>query len=229
MVATRRLYLAHLAVQQIGPAFAFAENDALPGLFPMHQPEQQLKFLVRIDGEVELANIVDGDPVRRQVDVDRFVHVALGQPQNRGRHRGGQQQRLPFGRALAQNAFDVGPKTDVEHAVGFIEDDIANPAQLQGAARQVIEHAAGRADGDAEARTHGGELLMKALAAINRHRLAMAVGNELACLLTYLDNELAGWSQHQWPAAPVRSCHARNSGTAAERPPFSRFPSGPDR
>ena len=83
--------------------------------------------------------------------MERVDHVALGQPQHRRRQRRRQQQRLPLLRAAAQDALDVRPEADVEHAVGLVEDDVADVVERQGAARQVVEHPARRADDDVAA------------------------------------------------------------------------------
>ena len=60
---------------------------------------------------------------RREIHDLRFDHVASGEPLDALIDRRAKQQRLPFFGALPQDFFDVGPKADVEHAVGFVEHD----------------------------------------------------------------------------------------------------------
>ena len=52
-----------------------------------------------------------------------------------------------------------GPEADVEHAVGLVEHDVADAVEVQGAAGQVIEHAARGADDEIDALLQGAELL----------------------------------------------------------------------
>ena len=109
--------------------------------------------------------------------MDRLDHVALRQPQHRRRHRRRQQQRLPLRRAAAEDALDVGPEADVEHAVGLVEDDVADVVERQRAARQVVEDAAGRADDEIDAAPKSrSSLLLEALAAVDGHTVAGGVG-----------------------------------------------------
>ena len=77
------------------------------------------------------------------------------------------QQRLPRRRAAPQDLLDVGPKADVEHPVGFVEDDELELAEIERAAGHVVEHAAGRADDDLRPFAELFDLLADRLAAID--------------------------------------------------------------
>ena len=125
----------------------------------------------------------------------RLDHVALRESQDRRRHRGREQQRLPCRRAAAKDAFDVGAETDVEHAVGFVEDDEADVVEADGAAREVVEDAAGRADDERTTAFEGVELLADALAAVDGDGAAIGMGREFGGLFGNLDDEFAGRRQ----------------------------------
>ena len=56
---------------------------------------------------------------------------------------------------LAEDPLDVGPEPDVEHPVGLVEDDVEDVAQVERPALDVVEHAAGGADDDVDARGPG--------------------------------------------------------------------------
>ena len=100
-------------------------------------------------------------------------------------------------RAAAQDRLDVGAEADVEHAVGFVEDDVADLVERQGAAA-----AGGRGRGRACRRRRrtpcvsGGQLLPDALAAVDRRRQRQfGVRRELDGFLGDLDDEFAGRGQ----------------------------------
>ncbi len=67
--------------------------------------------------------------------------------------------------SFAQNALDVGAKADVEHAVGFVEHDVDDVAQIKRSSFDVVENAAGRADHDVDAASQGANLALDRLAA----------------------------------------------------------------
>src|SRR5262249_18427336 len=100
-------------------------------------------------------------------------------------------------RTPTQNLLDVGPEADVEHAIGLVEDDVADAVEGQGATRQMIEDAARRADGQGEAFLHLGKLLAEALTAVNGNGPAVAARRQLAGFLADLDHQLAGRCQHK--------------------------------
>ncbi len=98
-------------------------------------------------------------------------------------------------RAAAENFFDVGAKADVEHAVGLVEDDDFQIAQLQRAAGEMIENAAGRADDDFGAAAQFIDLSANGLTAVEGDGMQFAAVRELDNFFTDLDGKLAG--RHQ--------------------------------
>ena len=192
--------------------------------------QQQVELPVLVHGDVRLADVLDRELVRRQVDVDRVDHVALGQPQHRRRQRGRQQQRLPLLRAAAQDLLDVGAEADVEHAVGLVEDDVADAVERQRAAARWSRTRPGRADDDGDAlasarRAAGGSA--------GRRRSARSgnagSGASLLASSRDLDDQLAGRRQDEGLRARARCCRASRSGTAAGTRRSCRCRSGPGR
>ena len=59
----------------------------------------------------------------------------------------------------------------------------------------MVEDASWRADDDVHALTHESELLVKTLAAVDRHGLAVPAGKQLAGLFTDLHDQFAGGGQ----------------------------------
>ena len=76
---------------------------------------------------------------------------ALGELADVGADGGREQQRLVRVGHLAEDPLDVGPEPDVEHPVGLVEDDVEDVAQVERAALDVVDDAAGGADDDVDA------------------------------------------------------------------------------
>src|SRR5262245_25976585 len=123
--------VAELLVESIGRSLPLAKDDALPRILPVKDSQQEPEFPLFIHGNERLPNLLDRQLFWRQIDVDRIAHVSLSKPQNRRRQSRRQEQSLALFRAAAQDLFDVRPKTDVEHAIGFIEDDVADEVKRQ--------------------------------------------------------------------------------------------------
>ena len=172
--------------EPVGPAPGASEDDALPGPVALEQQQEQVKLLVGRDRDVVLLDRLDRDLVLRQVDLDRLVHVPMGQLPDVGIDRCRQQQRLPWGRQLAEDSLDVGPEPDVEHAIGLVEHDVNNIAQIKRSAFDVVEHAARGAHDQVDASRKCANLFFNRLAAENAanrhggpHRQLLQLGDDL--------------------------------------------------
>ena len=130
------------------PRLVRQKTIACSGLLALEQLDEQVEFLLVVDREVELLDRLDGLGLGREVHHLGVAHVRAGQPFDRRGDRGAQQQRLPLLGAAAEDFFDVGPEADVEHPVGLVEHDDLEVAQIERAAADEVEHAAGRADDD---------------------------------------------------------------------------------
>ena len=181
----------------VGAALRATENDRLSRLLAGHQPLEQIEFPLRIDREIKLVNRLDRDVLRRKIERFGIPHVPLGQPLDRRRHRGAQQQCLPRSGALAQNLFDVGPKADIEHPIGFIEDDEFQIAEIESPAAQMVDHSAGRADRDIDPLAKFFNLPAKRLAAVERDDVQSSAMGELHGFVAHLHGQLARRHQHE--------------------------------
>jgi hypothetical protein len=74
-------------------------------------------------------------------DVGGLVHEGAGQRDDRVRHGGREQHRLPVSGSAA-GSLDVGQEAQVEHLVGLVEHQHAQPAELQVALLGQVEQAA---------------------------------------------------------------------------------------
>src|SRR5262249_28090330 len=77
--------LAQVAVEVLRPALALAKDKTLPRFFAFDDAEQQVKFAILVDGDVRLADRLDGGALRHHVNEDRVDHVAVDQAQHRRR------------------------------------------------------------------------------------------------------------------------------------------------
>ena len=107
----------------LGSTFGACEHDRLLRSLLDQQPDQDRELSVVIDSDVVLVDGVTAHRVDRHVDPLGGLHVALSESFNGSGKGGRQQHRLPFGRASSEDSFDVRTEADIQHAVGFIEDD----------------------------------------------------------------------------------------------------------
>jgi hypothetical protein len=74
----------------------------------------------------------------------RVARVLAGQVAGGAGERGGEQQRLAVGRRAPDDALEVGAEAHVHHAVGLVEDEDADAAEVDVAAVHEVEQAARR-------------------------------------------------------------------------------------
>ena len=127
-------------------AFGSAEDNRPLRLFAGEQAAEQVEFSAWIDRKIVLIDRFDGNVVRRKVERLRLEHVAPREPFDGRRHGGAKQQRLSLARTTTENFLDVGPKTDIQHPIGFVKYDTPDFIQFQCVAANMVQHAARRAD-----------------------------------------------------------------------------------
>ena len=88
---------------------------------------------------------------RRDLDRCRPVEQALGQAADLPREGGAEQEVLPPVRQQRQDRADVADEAHVEHAIGLVEDEDLDRAEIDGALAGVVEQPAGRGDHDLRA------------------------------------------------------------------------------
>jgi hypothetical protein len=64
-----------------------------------------------------------------QVDHLRGAHESSGQILDRGGHRGREHHRLAVGRNDFEDAEDLRQEAEVEHVVGFVQDQLFDPIE----------------------------------------------------------------------------------------------------
>jgi len=168
-----------------------AEHQRRCGLFDRDDVEQ-IAGLHRARHRV--VGVVDrrsGDVVTGEAQRDRRAHVATRDAFDLGRHRRGEQRRLPLARAGLEDRVDVLEEAHREHLVGLVEDDHAHARQIERFSANVIEHATGCADDGVHAGAKRRELGLHRSAAVDRQRYELAVACEPGQLVADLLRELA--------------------------------------
>ena len=109
-----------------------------------------------------------------------------------GRHRGGEEQRLPGeGNELA-DALDVGNEAHVQHAVGFVDHQQFDAGEQQAAALGMVEQPAGGCDQDVDAARQLGILVAERDAADQQRDVELLPGAVFIELFLDLGGEFAG-------------------------------------
>ncbi len=134
---------------------------------------------------------------RLRADVHGVPHVGAGQGDDRGRHRGREQHRLPGLRGLLDQPLDVGQEAEVEHLVGLVEHEGVHVREVEGAAVGQVEEAPGRADDDVDAGLECLELRLVADAAVDGEDPQAAVRAGELEVAGDLECELAGGSDDE--------------------------------
>ncbi|MNE30336.1 hypothetical protein D3C80_1238440 [compost metagenome] len=167
------------------------------------QAGHRLHALVGVDlveALLDLAVVV----LRLQLDALRLAHEARGQLLDAFRVGGGEQQGLPLGRGLLDDLADRVDKAHVEHAVGFVEDQVVEAVELEGALAQVFEDAPRGADDDMRAMLQRADLRAEGHAAAQgQHLDVVGAARQQADFLGHLVGQFAGRAQHQRLAAEV--------------------------
>jgi hypothetical protein len=128
-----------------------------------------------------------------------------------------EEQRLTRARAGAHDAVDRRPEAHVEHAVGLVEDEDPDCAEVEGLAREQILETSGGRDDDVGARGDG-RLLGDSHAAVDRRDAKRPGVHDRLQLLCDLRSELAGGRQHERRrAGPVGVDHIGHRDPEGER------------
>jgi hypothetical protein len=90
------------------------------------------------------AALADLDVLRIARDFQRVPHDLV-------RHRRREEQRLAHRRHGRDDAADVGPEAHVHHAIGFVENEQLDAAEVGVLLTHVVHQPAGRGDDDVDA------------------------------------------------------------------------------
>ena len=130
-------------------------------------------------------------------DALRLLQVPPRNRRDPGRHGRREQRGLPRRRRGGQDGLEVLGEAHVQHLVGFVEDEHLERRQVQRAASQVIERAAGRGHDHLDAALQGADLLVHRRAAVDGHHGEPGVLGVLVDGLGHLHRQLARGHEDQ--------------------------------
>ena len=115
--------LGELVGHLLGGALGAGEDHRRAAAVGLQDATDHLHLVQGMGAVGELLGAVVGGRTLHALgpDMGRLVHEGAGQGDDRIRHGGREQHRLPLGGNLAQDAFDVGQEAQVQHLVGLIE------------------------------------------------------------------------------------------------------------
>ncbi len=112
-------------------------------------------------------------------------------------HGGREKERLSFGGHLLQDSFDVGSEADIEHSVGFIEDDDADSGRVEMAPSHHVNDSAGGTDDNLRARAKFANLSIESLAAVDAGHLEAEIADEFFPFLMDLVDQFSRWAEDE--------------------------------
>ena len=125
------------------------------------------------------------------------MQEGFGDAADFGRHRRGEEQRLPRERDHLADAFDVGNEAHVQHAVGFVDDQQFDAGEQQAAALGMVEQPAGGCDQHVDAARQLGVLVAERNAADQKRDVEFLAGAVFVEVLLHLGGEFARRFQDQ--------------------------------
>ncbi len=152
--AGREAALGQLVGDVGGGPLGPAEDHRQAAAVGLQDARDQLDLVQRVGAEDVLGGVghgVAGVVRRGGPDVGRLAHVPAGEADDLARHGGREQQRLPLGRQHGQDLLDVGQEAQVEHLVRLVQDERADPRQVELLLPGEVQQAAGGADDDVDA------------------------------------------------------------------------------
>ena len=158
---------------------------------------EELALLVLAHVGKVLVDALDRGARRRDLDPDGVFEEGACEVGDLCRHGRREEEVLPVCRHQAHDPLHIGEEAHVEHAVGFIEDEVGEVAKVDEALRVQVEQASGRGDEDIDAAAQCIHLGADANTAEDDRGLdgeAGAVGIEPLC---NLGRELAGGGEDQ--------------------------------
>ena len=209
---TLALHLRDITVDRCGgkPTSTQLFSHLLGSLLRSHEHDHRLKRLDLEDTgqgihlprpghqDVALGDVLSGGGFRLDRHFHRVVQILSGDLADRGGHGGREQRDLLVLWSVGENALDIFGETHLQHLVGFVEDEVVQMREIQGATFEVIDDAARCADHDVRSAPQAGQLHGVGLAAIDRqHGDPRQMRPVPAEGLGNLQSQFAGRGQHQ--------------------------------
>ena len=163
----------------------------------LEKMDEQVPLVVLADAKRELRDTLHRAVRRRDLDLHGIDEDPRRERADVGRVGRGEHQVLPLRGQQLDDAADVVDEAHVEHAVGFVEHEMADFRQVREAAVREVEQASGRRHQDVAAGTQAVDLRLLADAAEDDAGAQLLVRAVDADALEDLRRELAGRGEHE--------------------------------
>ena len=192
------LALVQLLGEPVDLAAGRAEDDSLGDGDGLVQVAQGVELpLLLLDGNVELADTLEGELVTLDEDTDGVAHELLGDFEHVGGHGGGEEDDLGVGGEELEDIVDRVFETGREHLVGLVETEHLDGVGAESTAVDHVEHTTGGADDDVGAFLELGHVLADGGAADTGMALDVEVVAEGNDDLLDLLSELTGGRENE--------------------------------
>ena len=162
-----------------------------------HEVGEQLPLAVGVDEIGDLLDRLRGRDGGRDVDRLGVVRNVLASEPHLAVEGGREEQVLALGREHGHDASDVVDEAHVQHAVGLVEDEHLDLAEVERAAAGVVEQAPGRGHHDLDAAEQVLLLRAHGHAAVDDGRAQTDVLAVVLEAVVHLDGQLARGRHHQ--------------------------------
>ena len=144
--------LPSCSARRSAPRFVRVNTSTCSTLPAAHEVAEELALAAAVDRMDDLPDGRHRGVAGRRVDRGRVAQQVLRERADRGRERGAEEQALALGRQQREDAPDVGDEAHVQHAIGLVEDEDLDAAEVDGALPDVVEQPTGRGHHDLGAR-----------------------------------------------------------------------------
>jgi len=151
----------------VSAIFGAAKNDDRIVFDVVEEGAEEIGFLILGDGVDDVFNGFGRGAAGADFDGLGVPHGPFDKALDLGRHGGGEEGGEALAGAAIDNFADIGQETHVEHAIGFVEDEVFDAVEDDVALLDVIEQATGGGDDDIDAAFEGVVLFAVADAAVN--------------------------------------------------------------
>ena len=195
--------LVQVLAQAVGAVLHAGEHQHLVPVLRLDQMDQQILLLLAADGDDALRDRLGSGVAPRHLDDTRLVQQPLGQRLDLVAEGGREQQALLLLGQDRQHLLDVVHEAHVEHAVGLVEHEELDAAQVQRALAVVVEQPARRGHQDVDAALEAVDLRAHADAAEHHHARELEMLAVVAHALLDLGGEFAGGGEDQRADRPA--------------------------
>ena len=143
--------LLELVGEAVGAVLGLAEDEDLLPVVRLDQVREQVALALGIDEVRPLRDRFGRRVAARHLDRERVVQELRRKPADLVGERGREEQRLPLARQQVEDALDVGDEAHVQHAVGFVQHQDRDLAQVHRLLAREVQQAPGRGHQDLDA------------------------------------------------------------------------------